>query len=582
MVFLSLLTQEIDLFAQKTDSIGIRKSLEFHDRAKQFRKTGEYRLASQLLDSAISFSADAGYGLRSDLLTEKGINSMYMSNYTDALRFMQEALAVREKWGGPDKLAETYNYIAAVHQIQGNLNIAEDYYRSSFSLIEGSDDKRIVGNVTNNLGSLYEEREDFEKALVYHSKSLDIWRELNDSSWIAVSYLHLGMCYRRTERLEEALIALENAYRSGSRLIQVMASQSTGLVYMDMRSFGEALKWLDLSYQLALKEDNLVKVQECASSLANIHEELGNHQQALSFYQLEVSLKDSIFGKEMTKEITELELNFQFEKEQLADSLEFVRTSLIQEKKISNQRIGLFSTGVITAIMILLAFVVYQGKQRSEKLLLNILPKEVATELKNTGKAKARRFDHVTVIFTDFKGFTEMSEKLSAESLVSEINLCFSQFDSIMTKHGIEKIKTIGDAYMAVSGLPIPKEKHAQSAVFAALEMVTFMKKRKENLEKEGKLGFEMRVGIHSGDVVAGIVGTKKFQYDIWGDTVNMAARMESSGEVSKVNISNATYEMLKNEFQCTPRGLLEVKGKGMVEMFFVDAVNQTASTSVS
>jgi class 3 adenylate cyclase len=293
-------------------------------------------------------------------------------------------------------------------------------------------------------------------------------------------------------------------------------------------------------------------------------------------------MKDSVYGNERMKELTQLELNFQFEKEQLADSLEFVRTSLIQEKKISNQRIGLFSTGVITAIMVLLAVVVYQGKQRSEKLLLNILPKEVATELKNTGKAKARHFDNVTVIFTDFKGFTQMSENLSAESLVSEINLCFSEFDSIMTKYGVEKIKTIGDAYMAVSGLPIPNEKHAQSAVLATLEMVAFMKKRKEALAEEGKIGFEMRVGVHSGDVVAGIVGTKKFQYDIWGDTVNTAARMESSGEVSKVNISDATHQLVKDEFQCTPRGELNVKGKGMVNMFFVDAVNQTSSTSVS
>ena len=372
------------------------------------------------------------------------------------------------------------------------------------------------------------------------------------------------------------------AIEHGSRLNAIFATHALGLMELQKNNYSQARNWCSLSNKLSREENHLVSVKEASECLAEEYEQMGNHEKALSFYKIASNIKDSIFGHEKTKQLTELELNFQFEKEQLADSLEFVRTSLIQEKKISNQRIGLFSTGVITAIMILLAFVVYQGKQRSEKLLLNILPKEVATELKNTGKAKARRFDNVTVIFTDFKGFTQMSENLSAESLVAEINLCFSEFDSIMTKYGIEKIKTIGDAYMAVAGLPIQNEKHAQLAVSAALEMVEFMKTRKATLEKQEKLGFEMRVGIHSGDVVAGIVGTKKFQYDIWGDTVNTAARMESSGEVSRVNISSATYKLVKDEFQCTPRGQLKVKGKGMVNMFFADAVNQTESTSVS
>jgi adenylate cyclase len=156
--------------------------------------------------------------------------------------------------------------------------------------------------------------------------------------------------------------------------------------------------------------------------------------------------------------------------------------------------------------------------------------------------------------------------------LVSEINTCFIVFDNIMGKYGIEKIKTIGDAYMAASGLPVQSDDSAKNAVLAALEMQEFISKRKAEMDAAGKPAFEMRVGIHTGPVVAGIVGVKKFQYDIWGDAVNTAARMESSGEVEKVNISEATYNYLKDDPDLffESRGKIEAKGKGDIEMYFV------------
>jgi class 3 adenylate cyclase len=208
-------------------------------------------------------------------------------------------------------------------------------------------------------------------------------------------------------------------------------------------------------------------------------------------------------------------------------------------------------------------------KQRSDDLLLNILPAEVAEELKREGRFMARHYDEVTVLFTDFKGFTDISEKLSAQQLVEEINSCFEAFDAIMGKHGIEKIKTIGDAYMAVGGLPKPIPDAAARTVQAALEMQAFIRERENLNAAKGLPSFEMRIGIHTGPVVAGIVGIKKFQYDIWGDTVNTASRMESSGEVGKVNISEATYALVKDEFECEYRGEIEAKGKGRLGMYF-------------
>ena len=203
---------------------------------------------------------------------------------------------------------------------------------------------------------------------------------------------------------------------------------------------------------------------------------------------------------------------------------------------------------------------------------MNILPTEIAEELKEKGRADAKSFEMVSILFTDFKEFTQTSENLSAEELVGEINICFETFDNICGKYGIEKIKTIGDAYMAAGGLPVPMDDSIKNTVMAALEMQAFISKRKSEKDMLGKPAFAMRCGIHTGPVVAGIVGVKKFQYDIWGDTVNTASRIESNGEADKVNISHTTYELLKedNDFTFESRGKIEVKGKGSIEMWFV------------
>ena len=216
--------------------------------------------------------------------------------------------------------------------------------------------------------------------------------------------------------------------------------------------------------------------------------------------------------------------------------------------------------------------IIQQEKDRSENLLLNILPAEVAEELKLHGKAAARNYELVSIIFTDFKSFTETSEKLSAAELVEELNYCFEGFDAIMEKYSIEKIKTIGDAYMAAGGLPVSTDTSTRDTVQAALDMQAFIVERKTKQDSKGLPAFEMRVGIHTGPVVAGIVGVKKFQYDIWGDTVNTASRMESSGEAGQVNISQDTYEQIKDDpdFNFINRGKVHVKGKGELEMYFV------------
>jgi class 3 adenylate cyclase/ligand-binding sensor domain-containing protein len=221
---------------------------------------------------------------------------------------------------------------------------------------------------------------------------------------------------------------------------------------------------------------------------------------------------------------------------------------------------------------------ILKQKSISDKLLLNILPSETAEELKTLGKAKTKSYELVSVLFTDFKDFTNVAEKLTPEKLVAEIDFCFSHFDDIIEKYKLEKIKTIGDAYMCAGGIPTPNRTNPIDSVLAGLAIQEFMLKEESKKKAKNEPFWRLRLGIHTGPLVAGVVGNKKFAYDIWGDTVNTAARMESSGEVNKVNISQYTYELVKDFFDCQFRGYIEAKNKGKIAMYFVENIKPELS----
>lgn len=215
--------------------------------------------------------------------------------------------------------------------------------------------------------------------------------------------------------------------------------------------------------------------------------------------------------------------------------------------------------------------IIRSEKQRSEALLLNILPAAIADELKLDGSAKTKYYNQATVLFTDFKNFSQISKGMTPEKLVADLDYCFKRFDQIVEKYGLEKIKTIGDAYMCAGGLPKSKIGHVYDVINAAMEMQDFLLNWKLEKAANREPYFEARLGIHTGPIVAGVVGSKKFAYDIWGDTVNVASRMESSGETGKVNISESTYQLVKDQFDCEYRGKVPAKNVGEIDMYFVE-----------
>jgi class 3 adenylate cyclase len=283
-------------------------------------------------------------------------------------------------------------------------------------------------------------------------------------------------------------------------------------------------------------------IKEAYQALCDTCKLTGDFAAALEYHEKYHAIESEILGEQAQKQLTNL--NFMHNLEQKEKDLEIEQLRNVDLKR---------------------------ERDRSESLLLNILPAEVAEELKEKGSAGAKLFDNVTVLFTDFKSFTKVSERLTPQQLVDELHACFSAFDHIMAKYNIEKIKTVGDAYLAVAGLPLVNNNHAGDMVKAAIEIREFMINRKLETENRKHETFEIRIGIHSGSVVAGIVGIKKFAYDIWGDTVNTAARMEQNSEPGKINISQTTYELVKDKFNCEYRGEIEAKNKGLLRMYFVN-----------
>ena len=500
-------------------------------------------------------------------------------NYPEALKYCLEAIKIREDIGDSLGVGRSTGNIGLIYYYQGNYPDAIKYLSAALKIDKKNGDRKGVALCYNNLGLVYEKLRNYPEALKNSVEALIINQEINDKQAIGRSYVNIGNIYddqgKYPEALKNSLASLKISKEIGDKLNIASSYNNIGLIYTKQKKYAEATDYFNKGLALAKEIGSLNDINNSYEGLVLLDSAQGNYAKALEHFKLHITTRDSMFSRENAKKMLQMEFD---KKQSLLIAEQENKDALIlkemqKQKLVRNGLIGGFAVVFLfAAIFLIQRNKIRYGKNRSEELLLNILPNEVAEELKKTGHCQAKTFSMVTVMFTDFKDFTRVSELVSAELLVDEINYCFSAFDLIIQKYKVEKIKTVGDAYICVSGLPVLSYTHALDMINAAIEIRDFILARKKEKESKGEIPFELRIGIHTGPVVAGIVGVKKFQYDIWGDTVNIASRMESSGEPGQINISGATYALIKDKFSFIHRGKIVAKNKGEIDMYYVDS----------
>ncbi|HLP53558.1 MAG TPA: adenylate/guanylate cyclase domain-containing protein [Fluviicola sp.] len=395
----------------------------------------------------------------------------------------------------------------------------------------------------------------------------------------AVSLRSQGKGLKAQKQFEAALEAARN---NGDVALQMKCHLELAELKTNVVNYKTAIGHYQAFTEL-YRRQSTIRTRQLADSVSELESEVVSGNKEISRTKKEI--------KEKSEEIDSLTT------EQLQSKLELAELAIKNKEAeielhdaINEQRLLWLGIAMVVLVLVFLLFEYFQKrrsngvlkikndeisyeKAKSENLLLNILPDTVAAELKEHGKTSSSRYETATVLFTDFQGFTTFAEQNTPETVVALLDYYFRAFDAIISKYHIEKIKTIGDAYLCVSGVPTRNKDHAVNMIKAALEFQAFMKASVKDAPA-GVDSLHMRIGIHTGPVVAGVVGSKKFAYDIWGDTVNIAARFEQTGEPGRINVSEAVVEAADGAFEFEYRGELEAKNKGKMKMFFVKMSN--------
>ncbi len=513
---------------------------------------------------------------------QKGNRHLSLGNYEMALEsfYLTAQIAIEQKNIENDGISNMA--IADVYAGLDNFDSAQKYYNKAIALLRKGEDSIAIASALLNAGDTYFNNEKYDKALAYFEESGHIFNELNYTVGIAYNLGNVGMVYAEQgkdalaeKNMNEAIIVLEKTkdYYPISVYLTYMSD-----IYLRKGNFSQALKYAKRSFDLAEKYGLKEQISDASLKLSELYDDNGNFEASNTYLKNFYIYRDSVLNIESIEHMADLRTDFEVSQKQ-------TEVDLLMEKQ-RNQKITVIATMVALALIMVLAgglfrrnrfiqkttAIIKNEKERSDNLLLNILPEETARELKDKGKVIPKKFDSVTVMFTDFRAFTKYSQYLTPELLVKSVDYHFSKFDAIMEKYGLEKIKTMGDAYMCAGGLPFPCEDHAEKMLHAAFEIIEFIDNIK-NDEVRDISRFDIRIGIHTGPVVAGVVGTKKFAYDIWGDTVNIASRMESNSDPGRINVSEITYELIKDKFDCEFRGEIQAKNKGMMKMYFANGL---------
>ncbi len=561
-----------------------------------------------------------------------GLSHEISGNLDTSINYYQDARIIGNLTRDTAVLVTAYNSLGRVYSLKGLYELSIEETLKAVELIEVNKNPRRNASILNSVGLRFNELNRRKQAIGFLRQALAINESIQDTFQIVINATNLGKTYHAAGIRDSSMFfnqkALKLSNRIKNRYQSMLAYSGLSVNYLDKEVLDSAQWCKDSALDIAHKIKDAYRIHEADLIQGKIYLSTGNYRQAIVYFEEALNwFKDADYvsktieileslaqAYDLTddheqsliymKQLAELKDRVYLEQRNRAMAQVDIYRQQRQEKETSllNQQIdhqtGLRNLFILLGLLMMVllavglnrylferktkkllaeknAMIEFQ-KDRSEQLLLNILPSEVAEELKEHGKSDARHFEKVTVLFTDFVSFTDISAKLTPKELVEEIDHCFKAFDEIMTRYKVEKIKTIGDAYMAAGGLQEQGEVAVKDVVLAALEMQEFMENYAEELRNKGRKAFQMRVGIHTGPVVAGIVGHKKFQYDIWGDTVNTASRMESHGDAGKVNLSHRTYEMLKDApgLAFESRGALPVKGKGEMEMWFVTKTN--------
>jgi class 3 adenylate cyclase/tetratricopeptide (TPR) repeat protein len=567
------------------------------------------------LTRKINYVNGEGYSLK--LLGQVNIRK---SNYPEAITQFKASLEAFESINNNEGESNILGNLGSVYFITGDDAKSIEYHLRSLKIGEEINNKLRISTSLLNLGTVYANKPaTTNQALSYFLRALPIFEEINYEAGIGIASMNIGEIYFNKGSYDSALLNFQRSIRIYEGTADAAFPLSyIGEIYTNKNDFEKAFSFhrqaidvcerLDAQFELAQSLLSLGKSEykmgqikqsiatneralkiakevdapqerkKAYEALSVSYAELRDFSKAYRYEKLLTGIKDTLYNTDEDKKIQQLQFNADMEKKESEIQLQ---DATIQRQKAIN-----VAAGISGSLLILMLVGVYQRykfirktnkiiqdeRDRSKELLLNILPEETARELETNGYAQTRYYESVTVLFTDFKGFSTIAGKLSPQELVAELNDYFMAFDEIMGKYNLEKIKTIGDAYMCAGGIPTSNTTHPLDAVQAALAMQEYMT-RKNDLRKEKNLEcWELRVGLHTGPIVAGVVGKKKYAYDIWGDTVNIASRMESNGEPGKVNISASTYEHVKGHYQCLYRGKISAKNIGEVDMYFIES----------
>jgi adenylate cyclase len=536
--------------AEKTDDFE-GKASACRNIARIYDWQGKYADAMQYYRQALTIYEEMGdrFNAASVLVHIADVN-WQQGNHTIALKQNFETLKLLEKIGDKADIVRTTNCIGNIYSNLRKYDEALKFYDRAYKLGNELQDKRAIVSLHYNIGIIHHEKGDEKEALKYHLRALELCQEIGHKHYLAACLNYVGNIYSTMgdyhHALDYQLQGLEVAGQIAETRRVAHSLVSAGKTYYKLGQEAESVSHLQQGLNLATDLGEKSQIRDALVTLTEIYSNRKDFEKALGYHKRYHQVENEIAGEEAQIHIAQL--SFQNNLEQKEKEAEINRLKNVE---------------LHDALMHLQI-----EKDRSESLLLNILPAEVAAELKEKGESEAKQFDNVTVMFSDFQNFTGFAEKLSPKELVSELNTCFKAFDQIISKFKLEKIKTVGDGYIAVAGLPVANPKHAEEMLRAAIAIRDFMAERRANL---GDNTFEVRIGLHTGKVVAGIVGLNKYAYDIWGDAVNTAARMQQHSKPGHINISGETYELVKDKFNCSYRGKIAAKHKGEVDMYFVE-----------